>query len=57
MADSPGVGQALITALADFIIPLIQGDTTVPGEHLDSVPLPVEGTCDAHCIRPGGEVI
>ncbi|KJA16155.1 hypothetical protein HYPSUDRAFT_219643 [Hypholoma sublateritium FD-334 SS-4] len=28
--DNTGVGQALITALADFIIPLIQGDTTAP---------------------------
>ena len=56
VADNPGVGQALIAALADFIVPLTQWDTTLPGEHLDSVPLAVESASDAHCIRPGVDI-
>lgn len=33
LADDPGVsGQTLITALASFIVPLMQGDSTALGE-------------------------
>ena len=34
VADDCGVGQVLLTALANFIVPLMQGDTIARGEYL-----------------------
>ena len=34
LADGPSVSQMLITALSNFIVPLIHGNLTVPGQYL-----------------------